>query len=163
LAGELGSASVIEPPISESSQAYSPLVSVVLVCTCTQLVFAGVWNVANALAPFDVNTCPLVPAVPDCTAPVDVVPPNSGAYAVNAVCPVPPLATATDPEFTSLPAIDLFVNVCVLEISATVPLGTAFVPHESIVDPFAIPYPAALVGVPLIFDHASPVIHDGFE
>jgi hypothetical protein len=53
------------------------------------------WKVGIELPPLLVRTCPADQTVPDCTAPVPVVPPNIGAYAVRVDTPVPPSATDT--------------------------------------------------------------------
>ena len=56
------------------------------------LIMLGATNVGTAELPPDVRTNPDVakPVEADCNAPVVVVPPTIGAYAVNEVSPVPP-------------------------------------------------------------------------
>ena len=51
------------------------------------------------------SICPDVPTVPLCTAPVPVVPPNTGAYAVSVATPVPPPATGSPVQFVSVPLV----------------------------------------------------------
>ena len=52
---------------------------------------AAVWNVGAEPAPFEVNTCPLVPTAVAVTAPVPL--PTKTPFAVNVPAPVPPCAT----------------------------------------------------------------------
>ena len=60
-----------------------------------QIIHVVFWNVGKAPDPFEVRTCHALPTVPLCNAPVEVVHPKIGAYAVILDTPVPQSETET--------------------------------------------------------------------
>jgi hypothetical protein len=81
----------------------------VKVCTTTFVKPEDAAHIGNADAPWLTKTCPVVPAdATDCNAPVDVVPPTTGAYATNELAWVPPFVTSI--------GIDVFIALFVINV-----------------------------------------------